>query len=343
MSKKPLWKGPYVDGITQSMIAKFLSCRERFRLYAIEGIKDVETGFPHAMEYGSLFHACIEADLEKRDWKKALKKYTLYLREKFPLHDDAVLKWSSICFYQFQVYKEHIKTNPLHQGNKLIKAEQSFKVPYLLPSGRTVILRGKIDGVILRGKSIYLQENKTKGRFSPDSLKYQITHNLQTLYYHLAARAVYSLLPNQIKGTLYNVIKRPLGDHTAIRQKKAETKEDFFKRAGYTKPKEEPEKWFHTWMVNLGSKEFSRLTEQILHPILEEVCRWWDWIILDPFDPYSPHRERIRANPHYQFPFGVYNSLTAGGGGQYFDLIARGKKDSVEKIDNLFPELEVEK
>ena len=28
----PAWKGPEVDGITQSLLSKFLVCRERFRI-----------------------------------------------------------------------------------------------------------------------------------------------------------------------------------------------------------------------------------------------------------------------------------------------------------------------
>ena len=36
----PLWKGPVIDGITQSMIGKFIQCPYRFYLYAILGKVD---------------------------------------------------------------------------------------------------------------------------------------------------------------------------------------------------------------------------------------------------------------------------------------------------------------
>ena len=45
----PLWKGPTEDGITQSLLSRFLVCRERFRLKVIEGLAP-EDRFSHYRE-----------------------------------------------------------------------------------------------------------------------------------------------------------------------------------------------------------------------------------------------------------------------------------------------------
>src|SRR5690606_27397262 len=149
--------------------------------------------------------------------------------------------------------------------------EQSFAVPYTLPSGRQVTLRGKFDAVVLFGRDIYLQENKTKGDIDEEGIGSTLTGNLQSMFYQVALRrsligpdspdwnnaglhvgasfdylgtnsgknpsaikigttspATYYHIPHtkgpapKIKGTLYNVVRRPLSDRYAIRQRKDE-------------------------------------------------------------------------------------------------------------------------
>jgi hypothetical protein len=59
-SKVPLWKGPTEDGVTFSLLSRFLVCRERFRITVIEGLKPAKT-FNHRVEYGNLWHVMEEA------------------------------------------------------------------------------------------------------------------------------------------------------------------------------------------------------------------------------------------------------------------------------------------
>ena len=57
---RPAWKGPVEDGITFSLLSRWVVCRERFRLQAIEGLKEDE-GFVAPIEFGSLWHEAEEA------------------------------------------------------------------------------------------------------------------------------------------------------------------------------------------------------------------------------------------------------------------------------------------
>lgn len=105
------------------------------------------------------------------------------------------------------------------QGRTPLLQEHAFDVPYRLPSGRTVRLRGRWDSVDLVGGGIWLQENKTKSDIDQQGLTRQLTRDLQSMLY-LAALCEYQHdqasddplcgFTNPIAGIRYNVIRRPL-------------------------------------------------------------------------------------------------------------------------------------
>jgi hypothetical protein len=151
---EPLWKGPEVDGITQSLLGRFLVCRERFRLLVVEGLKQADT-FNHRLGYGEMWHVCEESHAAQmvggpaqvKPWDVALQEYCKKQCEKYPLQQEQIQHWYEVCRLQFPIYVEYwrkhrdtVKRIPLAQ-------EEVFDVPYRLPSGRIVRLRGKFDGV----------------------------------------------------------------------------------------------------------------------------------------------------------------------------------------------------
>ena len=46
------------QGVSQTLLNKFLGCRERFRLYSVEGCR--EKGGKEAMDFGTYFHNLLE-------------------------------------------------------------------------------------------------------------------------------------------------------------------------------------------------------------------------------------------------------------------------------------------
>ena len=48
------WGGPMVDGISFSSLSKFLCCRERFRLYKVEGLVE-RPEFNFKIEFGTKY------------------------------------------------------------------------------------------------------------------------------------------------------------------------------------------------------------------------------------------------------------------------------------------------
>lgn len=231
VSRGPLWEGPSGTGpnggITFSALSRFLTCRERFRVTMIEGVKPEEK-FNHRLEYGQMWHACEEALAAKKDYMPELVEYVKGLTFKYPMDREQIGHWYQVCMRQFPLYVEYWKKHADVKNRVPLLQEQVFDVPYLLPSGRIVRLRGKWDSVDLLKNlgGIFLKENKSKGDIDEMGLKRQLTFDLQTMLY-LVALEKYNWVGTQygppqgktaklptilplIKGVVYNVVRRPL-------------------------------------------------------------------------------------------------------------------------------------
>lgn len=324
-----LWKGPLEDGVTQSLLCKFLVCRHRFYLKVVKGLKEEFQGFPDALEYGNLWHECEEAYAGGFSWQMALKAYTKKLQGMYPTCPESIHKWYNVCKQQFPAYIDYWKNNPQQKAKYPIFQEEAFAVEYELPSGRVVLLRGKFDEVdeILDG--VWLQENKTKGQIDQLGLTRTIGENLQSMFYQIALREGYETdVP--VCGTLYNVVQRPLGMFYGVRKSKKETKEQFWIRLGkYIR--DNPEKHFFRWTIPVFDYDLERFKKRTFHPVLESLYDWWEWIVEHPEDPWG--------GPHFMYPYGVYNSLSGGYRGDYFDYLTTGSDAGLYVTDTLFPEL----
>jgi hypothetical protein len=379
----PLWKGPQEDGISFSLLSRFLECRERFRLKTVEGLEEDE-GFNSAMEYGSLWHEMEEAFATGKDPKKAAGRYRDKLRGRYPAAEASINKWFKLAIRQFPIYLNHWWRHPETKKRKFILAEIAFRVPYQLPSGRTLHLRGKWDGVFQEGKKGFEQENKTKGRIDEAGLQGTVHENLQTMLYLIALleeqdrarkklpslclsrKQVKTIRLLPMSGVLYNVIRRPLSDQHAQKQRKgrevwnadktrkirkgAETEDQFLDRVA-DDIRKEPDHHFMRWKARIFKKDIERFKAECFDPILEQLVDWWDWIKADPFDPFrvpragelcgtAPLIDCPGGGKHFRFPWGVYHSLASGFRGSYFEYLSQGRKDKLVPINSLFPELE---
>jgi len=346
---EPLWKGPEVDGITQGLLARFLCCRERFRLLVVEGWKPVDH-FNSRIEYGNLWHICEEALAEGVDPWERVHSYTTDLCDKYPTDREDINHYYNICKTTFPLYVEYWSKHPDAKDRTPLMQEQVFDVPYRLPSGRTVRLRGKWDSVDLIGKDkdagIYLQENKTKGTIDARKIGQQLLFDLQTQFYLIALgnwwstekAAVCSRVPDhwvrqeQILGVRYNVIRRSMHRLTA----KDGTYENFNTRLA-DMIREKSEEWFQRWKVEITPGDIKRFQQQTLDPVLEQLCDWWEWMREDPSSPWDARDGR--CGPHFRFPSGIYNPMTEGGESEVDDYLNTGSTAGLCRTDDLFPEL----
>lgn len=350
--EESVWKGPAVDGVTQSLISSWLCCRERFRVRSILGLAEQEK-FEIRMEYGNLWHACEEEHAANPYGEMTyhlMEKVAVELGQKYRRQQAEILKWARICALQFPIYLDYWKDHNLSDNVTPIYQEESFKIPYQLPSGRTVFLRGKFDRVDdVPGVGIRLGEHKTKS--NPDKIKItrQLTNDLQCMTY-LSALGEIGLECNSV---LYNVIRRPLsGGKGTIRQRKkskntpAETLQEYYDRLRCILNTCQDE-YFMRWEVPVPSSSIAKFRRTTLEPILENMLddfEWWDWCLENKLDPY--HSE-VRADyfpehrsRHYRLPYGIYNVILEGGTGDIDEYLTTGSTIGLRRITTLFPELD---
>lgn len=234
-NSNPLWKGPCapgpLGGITQSMLVRFMSCRERFRLKYVLGLEPPDK-WSKPLGYGNMWHVCEEALASERAhfgeavgttlWEDNLRKHTAKQFAKYPFQREEIEKWFRVCTVQFPEYTKHWSKHPDVVGREPLMQEGVFDVQYVLPSGRVVRLRGKFDSVDLIDGGIYLQENKTKGDIDKEDVERQLKFDLQTMLYLIALQSVQhdkatdtpgdvlSKWGSDIRGVRYNVVRRPL-------------------------------------------------------------------------------------------------------------------------------------
>lgn len=353
-SKGPLWKGPQVDGVTQSLIQDYIVDLERFRISSIEGL-GVNEGFSHVIEYGNMFHLCIEN--QSGDWLGKLAKYCNGLCNRFPTSQADINKWYQICRLHFPIYVDHYKR--VDKSKKWIDHEKEFEINYELSSGRVVILRGKIDGVFNKGRQRWNAERKIRGTIDELKTTNQMSMDLQCMTYGVCMQE----LGLPVKGVLYDVVKRPLSSGKGCIKphaeriskakktlgkvlKKAETPEEFYERLKVV-IKENEEDFFQRWEVVFKKDVLEEFKRMFLNPVLENMCddyEWWESCKLNSVDPFD-YNERMLMFPehvrrHYVFPFGVYHALAQGRPTEFDEYLRSGSTVGLRRKGTMFPELE---
>lgn len=365
----PLWQGPESDdpqgGVTFSLLSRFISCRDRFRVMFMDGLR-ANDDFNHKIEYGNMWHACEEGLAKAPDdwtiWQWELLECVKKLSKRYPLRREEVDKWYQVCLKQFPIYCSFWENHPDVTSRTPLVQEKVFSIPYKLPSGRMVRLKGKWDSVDLiedaGSPAIFLQENKSKGDIKPLQLQRQLSFDLQTMIYLIALieyrrddsnEEFYGILEEAgaigvpTAGVRYNVIRRPLsGGKGNIVQHKPTAKNPAgeSKEAYYARLQEyiiaEPETYFMRWKVSILPSEIKEFKEKCLDPILEQLCIWYDLqcgkaVAIGPW--------QAMAMMHWRHPFGIYNPIDEGGSTDVDEYLRTGSTVGLTQIDNIFPEL----
>lgn len=373
---EPVWKGPEIDGITQSLLNKFLVCKERFRVRVVEGLV-TEDKFSKSLGFGNMFHLCEEKYNQGEDWQKALRYYAKEQCEKYKLEQKEVLKWYEICKRQFPIYLKWWEKQRKKSKTEPVSQEFVFSIPYELShSGKVVWLRGKFDGLEFekqgRKKKLLLKENKTTYDVDEQEITTRLFLDQQTMFYTTALRQLRKLVnkeitdllePKEMKellgsvpeevikalekpfhGVNFNVVRRPLsGGRHSIRQlkpskknKKGETLEQFYDRLANEHIAKDPGFFFLQLECEIQEQEISWYESHCLQPMLEDLCEWWDW--LNESDPFNPWINGS-SHRHYVMPYGVYNPVAAGKISSVDYYVRDGGRAGLTKDENLFSEL----
>lgn len=350
--KEPLWTGPDgsgdTGGVTQGLLSRFLCCRERFRLLVVEGIKPKE-GFSSRMEFGNFWHTAEQALADGGlDPERQVKAYAKTLASQFPFQREDIDHWYRMTLQLFPRYVDYWRRHPDVKNRTPLLEEYPFDVPYQLPSGRKVRLRGKWDSVDLVDKGIWLQENKTKSTINQQALYNQLSSgfDLQTMLYLVALiewineqcqddPGMAEQFSAPVRGVRYNVIRRPA--HKSV--------ESAMKKFGDDEEAGRLDEWFLRLRVEIKPKDLERFRRESLDPILEQLWDWWGWVSKtqrsDPFSGISLST-KVTTHPntlHFRMPHGIYNPLLEGAPTDYDRLVDRNDMTGMERVEVLFPEL----
>lgn len=343
--REPLWKGPEVDGVTYSLLSRYLVCKERFRLLVVEGLRPRE-GWNHRLEFGNMWHLCEEAHQGGAPWSSTnivLNGYADSLHQRFPFHRPEVETCLETVRLMFPIRVAYWKGQAEERARAAVfPPETVFDVKYPLPSGRTVRLRGKWDDVSLvgsgRGKKVYVGDTKTKSDVDELKITRQLRFDLQTMIY-LVAFGGTPLPPKfdgryPVGGIRYNVVRRP-----RHYQGKKETAEGFYERLRRV-ISESPGDYFFRWTAEVSPGDIDRFRAETLDPLLENLCNWWMVQTGALAGTQARQDYLINYGHHWRHPFGVYNVLDEGGSSDLDEYLETGSEAGLERTTNLFRELD---
>lgn len=375
-NRQSLWD-LHRDGITFSMLNRFLSCRERFRLYAVEGLRGLDD-FNYKMQYGNAWHICEESLAAEVPWNPPLVAYCQQLSRDYPAHSYEIDKLYECCKAQFPVYVDYWQHNDDVKGRTPIYQEKVFDVRYpilygLEGVGKSIRLRGKWDANdgVKRPKqkqALFVQENKSKSIIDDQMLKRQLPYDLQSLIY-LSAMILHKQQPDchplfkalPIGGVRYNVVLRPLsGGKHSISQHKEKIKKGKPERIhkGTKKlipaipdkitPGETKEAYYKRLqgLIRTNPKHFF---SRICMDISPEEIKHSQATILTPILLQVYHWwESIKADPfdpwssplHWISPYGTYSTVTEGRVGEYDHFLSTGSMSGLRHTEALFSELQ---
>lgn len=342
-----LWH-PARDGITYSLLSKFIGCRERTRLAYVEGWTSESFNIP--LEFGNIFHLmkeCKYSGMTQKKTEEIARKYVDAKIKKNKLSANELVELDCLAGLSIATFKEYCKywnaTPTFTKGtkswvDKQIKfknLERTFRNPYTLPDGRIVTLTGKIDGELIDPitNKYRVLETKTKGRISEYDIETALKNDTQTAFYMLANKMSFNEMPS---GVIYNVIRR-----TQLSPRKNEPAEDYITRVG-SDIRSRPDFYFMRWKIDVSEEDLNAFIKRSLDPLLCQLVDWWESIADKPFDPWTtpdvPTGTK-KNNLHFVRPHGIYDGGTIDIANAFSDIVVNGDYTGYYQREDCFPEL----
>lgn len=225
------------DGITQGLLAKFLSCREETKLF-LEGWTS-KSSSSSALMFGNIIHSCLERyynDIIKGSFKnkfqhnyfsytsKLISTVEKFYTSRYAGHDTETYRILGVSFAIAEATLPHYFARWSKDDTSKIKwqgLEQQFRIPFETKNGKKTFLRGKKDGTFTN-PGLWLFETKTKSQINEGNLIDTLWFEHQVNFYIYAMLKIYKKYPS---GVLYNIIRR-----TSLERKTKESLQQFISR-----------------------------------------------------------------------------------------------------------------
>lgn len=263
--KKKFWTP--LDGVTQSMIAEWLSCKERARLGYKEGWTSERVS--NSLTFGTLCHTVLEKcygylTQNIQDWKldniientcTDFKKQIVEERLWTPEDEENLqinLGYMNALLPAY--WRKYLKVDA---KKKYLAVEKEFSNGW----NNRIPLRGKIDVVYTFNDEVWVMDHKTKSILN-DETETRLSFDLQGLFYSLNWWLETNRLPN---GFIQNIIQRP-----RLRKGQDETLKHFIDRV----EKDVDDTYFKRIQMTIKKDEFDRWLKSEFTPIMDELLGW---------------------------------------------------------------------
>lgn len=273
-----MWKGPLVDGVTQSLISRFLRCPFSFYLYAILGLEDPGEGINENLIWGDAYHKGLEHRIQGDDLKESVEKMLEYLNERYPNHPPSFPHSLRRMLTLYRPMKGDWKTE--------VVIDRIHKV-----RGHEFRQRGKKDGFTEHDPNTEartLAEHKCKGYIDPAATKDELVEDLQCNFY---------MFPFEIEWVHYDLIKIPDVQKYGPARKYDQSPKEWVEML-YTGPvasygnnypiNRYTHNWLHqgTYFISLEQQEL--YWDQVINPILLRMLEWYEYVTDPDFDIDDP-------------------------------------------------------
>lgn len=329
-----MWKGPEIDGITQSLLGRFLECPYSFYLYAILGLEDQEAQEQSKLNlvWGDVFHKGLELYIPQKNYEVAREGMIDYLYEQYPGSPESFQ-------YSTALMLKLYRTKPF-EGDWVT---EEVIDDYITIDGKRIRIRGKRDA-ITRNHPEYgsvLGEHKAKGFIDPAKLREEIEVDTQC--------NVYMLLEPECEWVFYDLIKIPEVQKYAPKRAHHETPEEYTRRifvgdnvgsyGGHYPIYQNRGAWVHQGIYHISKEAQEEFLDLTLKPVILRMCEWFDYVTQSNFDHTDPKffNEIFYRHPVRHFSARLTNNYKCNYHGYLTNQV---ELDSYIKNDSLFSELE---
>ena len=287
--KPSVWKF-WQDGVSSSLIALFLQCREQFRLSVIEGWKSRTE--PIYFGFGTCGHWILKQAYQraKRPGPKWLARqlnvyHKLWLRDvrapttrQLEQQDKIYALMERLLPQYFKRWAGDWLTDKYPRSTKVANPkkwtalEQQFTIlfDFNLGGQEVVPIRGTRDGVFTdKHRKLWVFDSKFRSVINEEDILDTLALDLQQMLYLWATWKELGICP---EGCILNVVRRP-----GHRLGKKELLTDFYDRVGTDiADRNRWDHYFTRYQLEISEGELAAWEREQLRPVLWDIRLWWE-------------------------------------------------------------------
>jgi len=284
-TEKSVWRF-WRDGVSSSLLAVFLACREQARLQLVEGLRSSSEKI--YLGFGTCGHWLLHNMYDRQKpsgpirisrwireyseaWTDEVPRATRTMRDQqdhiYGLHGVLMPRYAKRWAGDWRGSKYPLP-NVTVRPRRWLQLEHEFRTWWVFGDGRKVPIRGMWDGVFVdRYGLVWIFDTKCLSVIIPEDLEETMSLNLQFMLYLWAYRNLHGTTP---RGFLLNICRRP-----GHRFKKNESKVDFYDRVrGEIKLR--PDHFFQRYELTVKPSDIRRWESLVLAPLMDDIRGWWE-------------------------------------------------------------------